>query len=110
MATLESNRRAASTRSKGLYIAIAGAAVLLILAAYKVPLFHNEVNGIIVGVSAFHNEEGSKLTASVQLDNGVQVLASMPGDLLIRQDIKAKVSERSALFGRKSYRITAYNE
>ena len=72
------DRHAASNRSKGLYIAIAGAVVLLILAAYKVPLFHNEVNGTIIGVSAFHNEAGSKLIAAVQLDTGAQVLASMP--------------------------------
>jgi len=110
MATLESNRHAASNRSKGLYIAIAGSIVLFLLAAYKVPLFHNEVNGTIIGVSAFHNEAGSKLIAAVQLDTGAQVLASMPSGLLIRQDIRAKVSEGRALFGRKSYRIIAYNE
>jgi len=102
--------RAASNRNKGLYIAIAGSLGLLILAAYKVPLFHNEVNGTIIGVSEFHNEAGSKLIAAVQLDTGAQVLASMPGDLPIRQDISARVNEERSLFGRKSYRIITYNE
>ena len=110
MANLESNRHTASSRRQGLYIAMAAALALLILAAYKVPLFHNEVNGTIVGVSAIHNEAGSKLTAAVLLETGDQVHAFMPGDLLLRQDISAKVSEGRALFGRKSYRIIAYNE
>ena len=104
------DRLAASNRRKGLFIVIAASLVLLILAAYKVPLFHNEINGTIIGVSEFHNETGSKLIAYVLLDNGAQVLASMPGDLLIRQDIRAKVNEERSLFGRKSYRIIAYNE
>ena len=104
------DKHAASNRSKGLYIAVAGSIVLLILAAYKVPLFHNEINGAIIGVSEFHHETGSKLIAAVQLDTGAQVLASMPGGLLIRQDIRARISEERTLFGRKSYRIIAYNE
>jgi hypothetical protein len=101
---------AASNRSKGLYIAIAGSLVLLILAAYKVPLFNNEVNGNIIGISEFRNEAGSKLIAAVQLDSGAQVMASMPGDLPIRQDISARINEGSTLLGRKTYSITAYNE
>jgi len=104
------DRHAASNRSKGFYIAIAGSLVLFILAAYRLPLFHNEVNGTIIGVSAFHNETGSKLIAAVQLDTGAKVLASMPGDLLIRQDISARITEERTLFGRKTYIIIAYNE
>jgi len=75
-----------------------------------VPLFHSEVNGTIIGVSAFHNETGSKLIAAVQLDTGAQVLASMPGDLPIRQDIRARINEERSLFGRKTYIILPYNE
>ena len=104
------DRYAASDRSKGLLIAIAASLVLLVLAAYKVPLFHNEVYGTIIGVSEVHNETGSKLLAAVQLDAGGQVLASMPRELLIRQDSRAKVNVGRSLFGRKSYRIIAYSE
>lgn len=104
------DRHAASNRNKGLFVAIAASLALFILAAYKVPLFHNEVNGTIIGVSEFHNETGSKYIAAVQLDTGAHVLASMPSGLLIRQDIRANVNEESSLFGRKSYRIIAYKE
>lgn len=104
------DRHAASDRSKGLLIAIAASLVLIVLAAYKVPLFHNEVYGTIIGVSEVHNETGSKLLATVQLDTGVQVLASMPRELLILQDSRAKVNEGRSLFGHKSYKIIAYSE
>jgi len=104
------DRHAASNRRKGLYIAIAASLALIILAAYKVPVFHNEFNGFIIGVSEFHNEAGSKLIAAVQLDTGAQVMASMPSNLPIRQDITARVNEDRSLFGRKSYRIISYNE
>jgi len=104
------DRHSASNRSKGLYIAIAASLALSILAAYKVPIFHSEVNASIIGVSEFHNEAGSKLFAAVKLDTGAQVMAAMPGDLPIRQDITARVNEDRTLFGRKSYRIISYNE
>jgi hypothetical protein len=104
------DRQAPSNRSKGLYIAIAASLVLFILAAYKVPLFNNEVSGTIVGVSEFRNEAGSKLIAAVHLDTGAQVMASMPSDLQIRQDISARINEERTLFGRKTYSIIAYNE
>lgn len=104
------DRHALSDRSKGLFIAIAALLVLFVLAVYKVPLFHNEHQGIIIGISEVHNKTGSKLIATVQLDTGAQVLASMPGELLIRKGIKARVNEGRSLFGRKSYRIIAYNE
>ena len=104
------DRRAASNRSKGLYIAIAASIALLILAAYKFPLFHNEVNGTIIGVSEFHNEAGSTLIAVVQLDTEAQVLASIPSGLQMRQDIRVKVSEGRTLFGHKSYSIISFNE
>jgi hypothetical protein len=103
-------RHAASNRRKGLFIAIAASLVLFILAAYKVPLFNNEVYGTIVGVSEFHNEAGSNLIAAVHLDTGAQVFASMPGGLLIRQDISARLNEGRTLFGNKSYTIISYNE
>jgi hypothetical protein len=104
------DRQVASNRSKGLYIVIAGSLALIILAAYKVPLFNNEVTGTIIGISEFRNEAGSKLIAAVQLDTGAQVMASMPGDLQIRQDISARINEERTLFGRKTYSIIAYNE
>ena len=104
------DRHAASDRSKGLLIAIAASIVLIVLAAYKVPLFHNEIYGTITGVSEVHNETGSKLLAAVQLDTGAQVLASMPRELLMLQDSRVKVNEGYSLFGHKSYNIIAYSE
>jgi hypothetical protein len=93
-----------------LLIVIAASLVLIVLAIYKVPLFHNEVYGTITGVSEVHDETGSKLIAAVQLDTGTQVLASMPEELLVLQDRRARVDVGRTLFGRKSYRIIAYSE
>jgi hypothetical protein len=104
------DRQAASDRSKGLLVAIAASLVLLVLAAYKVPLFQNEVYGTIIGVSEIHNEKGSKLIAAVQLDTGPKVLASMPMDLLKRHDTRVKINEERSLLGRKSYKIITYGE
>jgi hypothetical protein len=106
----KTDKRAASNRNKGLYIAIAALLVLSILAAYKLPLFHNEFNGSIIGVSEFRDETGSKLIAEVQLDTGARVMASMPADLVIRQDISVRINEERTLFGRRSYSVIAYNE
>jgi len=83
---------------------------LIILAAYKVPLIHNELHGIIIGVSKIHDETGSRSIAAVHLDTGDQVLASMPPDLQIRTGAKARVMEGRSLFGRKSYNIVSYDE
>lgn len=104
------NRRAKAGRKKGLLIAIAASLVLIILAVYKVPLFQNELHGMIVGVSEVHNETGARLIATVHLDNGDQVLASIPLDLQIRKDGKARVMEGISIFGSKSYKIVTYNE
>jgi len=97
-------------RNKGLLIALAASLVLILLAAYKVPIIHYELYGDIIGVSEIHNETGSQLIAAVHLDTGGQVLASMPRDLQLRTDAKAKVMEGRSIFGRKSYKVISYNE
>ena len=101
---------AASNRRKGLFIALAAVLVLFALAAYRVPLFHDELQGVIMGVSELYNETGSKLVAVVQLETGAQVLVSMPSDFLMQKNVNVRVNEARSLFGRKSYRIIAYNE
>jgi hypothetical protein len=98
-------RFAASNRRKGLLMIISALLVLFVLAIYKIPLFHNELHGVITGVSEVYDETGSKLIANVQLDNGDQVLASMPGELLKSKSNEVMVNEGRSLFGRKSYRI-----
>ncbi len=104
------DRREALARRIGLLIAIVASLVLLALAAYKVPLFHNELHGVIVGISEVHQEAGSELIAAVQLDTGVQVLVSMPRDLLKSESSSVKINEGRTLSGRKSYRIITRNE
>ncbi len=99
-----------SARNKGLFIAIAAALVLILLAAYRIPLIHNEHHGVISAVSEIHNETGVTLIAIVTLDNGTRVLASMPQDLPIRTGVKTSVMERRPILGRKSYSIVSYNE
>jgi hypothetical protein len=99
-----------SDRNKGLVIAIAASLVLILLAAYKIPLIHNELHGIITGVSEVHNETGVTFIATVHLDTGVQVLAYMPRDMQIHGGTKATIMERRSLFGRKSYSIVSSNE
>jgi len=101
---------AASDSRKGLYIAIAASLVLFALAAYRVPLFYDELHGVITGVSQVHNEKGSSLIATVQLESGAKVLVSMPRDFLIHNNVNVRVNEGRSLFGRKSYRIIAYDE
>ena len=100
----------ASVRRKGLFIAILASLVLLALAAYRIPLFHNELDGIIVGISEVHNKTGSELIAAVQLDNGAQVLVAMPEGLLKSQSNNVKVDESRTLFGQRSYRIIKASE
>lgn len=102
--------RATANRNKGLIIAIAASLVLVILAVYRIPFIHNELDGTIIGLSGSHTGQGSEFIAIVQLDSGGQVIASMPGDLQIRTDVKATIMESSTLFGRKSYTVIAYND
>ncbi|MGB5520874.1 MAG: hypothetical protein WBO73_20815 [Gammaproteobacteria bacterium] len=101
---------AASNRRKGLFIAIAASLVLFALAAYRVPLFHDEHTGVIVGITAMHDETGAKSMAVVQLETGAQVFVAMPGDFLVDENINVRVNEGRSLFGRKSHRIIANNE
>ena len=104
------NNRATAARKKGLIIAIAASLVLIMLAAYRIPFIHNELDGTIIGVSGSHTGKGTEFIAIVHLDTGSQVMASIPGDLQIRTDAKAKIMERRSLFGRKSYTVIAYGE
>ena len=103
-------RFAASNRRKGLLIVIAASLVLLVLALYKVPLFHNEHHGIIIGISEVHDVTGSKFIANVQLVNGDRVVASMPEDLLKSESIDVMVDEGRSLFGHRSYKIIPSGE
>lgn len=104
------NRREATTRRTGLMIAIAALLVLLVLAAYRVPLFHNELDGVVVGISEAHDEAGSELVAAVQLDAGDQVLVSMPAESLKSKSNNVRIMEMSTLSGHKSYRIITHQE
>ena len=104
----KTDNRTSADSNKGLLIAVGAALVLIILAAYRIPFIHNELNGTIIGVSGSHTGKGTEFTAIVNLDTGSQVIASMPGDLQIRTDAKAKIIEMRTVFGRKSYRVTAY--
>ena len=104
------DRRAVSNSRKGLLIAIAASLVLFALAAYRVPLFNAELDGVIVGVSEVHNETGSKLIAAVQLETGAQILVPIPRDFLKQESVNVRVNEGRSLFGSKSYSIVAYRE
>ena len=104
------DNRATANRSKGLIIAISATLVLIILAAYTIPFIHNEPDDIIIGLTGSHTEKGSVFIAIVELDNGEQVIASMPVSLQLRTDVKVKIMERRTLFGRKSYTVTAYTD
>ena len=90
-----------STRNKGLFISVAAIFVLIILTTYKTPLFHNELNGKIMGFSEIDNKTELKLIATVRLDNGYQVLASMPLDLQKRNDAKATLIKELQCLGVK---------
>jgi len=63
-----------------------------------------------MGFSIIHNKTELKLVATVRLDNGAQVLASMPPGLLKRNDAKATLMEGITIFGRKTYKLLSYNE
>ena len=104
------NRRTKATRNKGLFISVAAIFVLIILTTYKIPLFQKELNGKIMGFSEIHNKTELKLIATVRLDNGTQILASMPSDLLKHYDTKATLIEGITIFGRKTYKFLRYNE
>ena len=104
------NKRTVSDGRKGLMIAIAAALVLIALAAYRVPLFHEELRGVIMGVSEVYGETGSNLVAIVELETGDQVFVAIPGGFLGQGTLDVSVSEGRSLFGRKSYRIIADNE
>ena len=99
------DRKEASVRRTGLIIALVAWLVLIVLAAYRLPLFHNELDGVIVGVSEVHDETGSELIAAVQLDSGDQVLVAMPRELLKSGSNNVAINEGRTLFGRKSYSI-----
>ena len=104
------NRKAKANRNKGAFISVAAIFVLIILTTYKTPLFKKELNGKIMGFSEVHNKTELKLIVTVRLDNGAQVLASMPPDLLKRYDTKATLIEGITMFGRKTYKFLSYNE
>ncbi len=104
------HRKTKATRNKGLFISVAAIFALIILTTYKTPLFQKELNGKIMGFSEIHNKTELKLIATVRLDNGFQVLASMPPDLLKRNDTKATLIEEITIFGRKTYKFLPYNE
>jgi hypothetical protein len=103
------HKHAISARNKGLLITITAALVLILLAAYKIPLIHNEHHGTISGVSEVHNKNGVTIIAIVTLESGVQVLASIPRDLQISAGAKTTIMERRTLLGRKSYSVVAYS-
>ena len=104
------DRHTASVRRTGLLIALAAFLVLLVLAAYRLPLFHKEFYGTIVGVSETHNEAGSELVAAVQLETGDQVLVYLPRELLKNKSNDVRINEGQTLFGRKYYRIIIYDD
>lgn len=104
------DRHEASVRRIGLLIAIVASLVLSAMAAYRVPLFQNELHGVIVGISEVHNETASELIAAVQLDTGDQILVPMPRELLKSESNNVKINEGRTLFGHKSYRIIKNNE
>ena len=84
--------------------------VLIILTTYKTPLFENELNGEILGFTEVHNKSELKLIATVRLDNGTRVLATMSPDIQKRYDTKAMLIEGVTMFGRKTYKVLSYNE
>ena len=104
------HRKIKANRNKGLFIVVAAIFALIILTTYKTPLFQKELNGKIMGFTEIQNKTELKLIATVRLDNGAQVLASMPPGLLKRNDTKATLMEGITIFGRKTYKLLSYNE
>ena len=80
------------------------------LAAYRLPLFHEELDGVVVGISEVHDESGSKLIAAVQLESGTQVLVPLSRDFLSIESVNVRVNVGRSLFGHKSYRVVEYDE
>ena len=101
----EADRREASVRRKGLLIAAVASVALIVLAAYRAPLFQHELDGIIVGISEVHNASGSELVAAVQLDTGAQILVLMPEEMLKSDSNNVRIIEWRTLSGRKTYGI-----
>lgn len=99
------DRREASVRRAGLLIAAIASIALFVLAAYRAPLFQEELDGIIVGISEVHNGTDSELIAAVQLDTGAQILVPMPEELLKSESNNVRVTEWRTLSGRKTYGI-----
>jgi len=104
------NKGSTANRNKGLLMSVAAVIVLIILTTYKTPLFENELNGEILGFTEVHNKTELKLIATVRLNNGAQVLATMSPDLQKRYDTKAMLIEGVTMFGRKTYKVLSYNE
>lgn len=97
-------------RRIGLLIAFVGLAVLFALAAYRLPLFHEELSGTIVGISEVHDETGSELIAAVQLETGEQVLVPVPKGLLKSESNDISINESRTLSGRSSYSYVTNHE
>jgi hypothetical protein len=104
------DKREAWVRRTGLLIAIVASILLFVLVAYRMPFFHDELHGTIVGISEVHRESGSELVAAVQLDTETQILVPMPGELLNSQSNHVKIIERRTLSGRKSYEMMTSGE
>lgn len=104
------SRGSKANRNKGLFISVAAIFALIILTTYKIPLFKKELNGNVMGFSEIHNKKELKLIATVRLDNGAQVLATMSPDLQKRYDTKVMLIEGITMFGRKTYKVLSYNE
>ena len=104
------NKGSTANRNKGLLISVAAIIVLIILTTYKTPIFENELNGNILGFTEVHNKTELKIIATVRLDNGARVIATMSPELQKRYDTKAMLIEGVTMFGRKTYKVLSYNE
>ena len=101
----KTKKQAKSDRNKGLLLIFTGLLALILLSIYKIPLIHNELQGTIVGMTEVHDDAGSRSIATVHLDAGEYILASMPLGLDVHQGIKARVLVGWTIFGVKSYEI-----
>ena len=101
----KTKKQAKSDRNKGLLLIFTGLLALILLSIYKIPLIHNELQGTIVGMTEVHDDAGSRSIATVHLDAGEYILASMPLGLDVRQGINARVLVGWTIFGVKSYEI-----
>jgi hypothetical protein len=98
-------KQAKSNRNKGLLLIFTALLALTLLSIYKIPLIHNELQGTIIGMSEVHDDAGSRSIATVHLDAGEYIQATMPLGLEVHQDIKARVMVGRTIFGVKSYEI-----